>query len=86
MTMSNKYLHNCFCTLAVLNEKVFLETNLYKFLLNIANSYQIRQYKNLDTSQIFSKMSYFDGFYEVKYLYLSTSKCIYTCMPLWCTI
>ena len=58
MTMSNKYLHNCFCTLAVLNEKVFLEINLYKFLLNIANSYQIRQYKNLDTSQIFSKMSY----------------------------
>ena len=34
--MSNMYLHNYFCTLVVLDEKVFLETNLYKFLLNIA--------------------------------------------------
>ena len=34
--MSNMYLHNYFCTLPVLVEQVSVETNLHKFLLNIA--------------------------------------------------
>ena len=37
--MSNMYLHNYFyyfCTLPVLVEQISVETNLYKFLLNIA--------------------------------------------------
>ena len=35
-TMPNIYLHNYFCTFFVGDEHVFLETDLYRFLLNIS--------------------------------------------------
>ena len=36
-TISNMYLHNCFCNSFVLFKQVFLETEAYQFLLNLAH-------------------------------------------------
>ena len=60
------YLQNYFCTLRVFDGQVFLETDILEFLLNIAyrkcrtigTKVHIKQYINVTTSQIFTKMYY----------------------------